>query len=245
MSTASWSLLVFDRFSAGSPSTAPRSTRGLFRDGPCCPDPAERLGVAGGDLAGVAPEPPVLPRGDGVSSALCCSRTSVARCPVEVRAAIAALRPIDILAIASAGASTLRPLGICRTAGLALLSADSAADSAVQGRQGSVEAALPTVGSRHAQPGNHGTSLSDPAATLATVSFHKVEHLCQVPLDGSDALLAQTCSAFFNASAGAPPDESWTAGPGSRARTCSLRQNGCRYYAERVDGRGALGLDAR
>ena len=49
--------------------------------------------------------------------------------------------------------------------------------------------------SRHAQPVNHGTSLSDPAATLATVSFHKVEHLCQVPLDGSDALLAQTCSA--------------------------------------------------
>ena len=73
--------------------------------------------------------------------------------------------------------------------------------------------------SRHAQPVNHGTSLSDPAATLATVSFHKVEHLCQVPLDGSDALLAQTCSAFLNASAGAPPDESWTAGPGSRART--------------------------
>ena len=55
--------------------------------------------------------------------------------------------------------------------------------------------------SRHAQPVNHGTSLSDPAATLATVSFHKVEHLCQVPLDGSDALLAQTCSAFLNMSA--------------------------------------------
>ena len=99
--------------------------------------------------------------------------------------------------------------------------------------------------SRHAQPVNHGTSLSDPAATLATVSFHKVEHLCQVPLDGSDALLAQTYSAFLNVSAGAPPDESWTAGPGSRARTCSLRRNGCRYYAERVDGRGALGLDDR
>ena len=99
--------------------------------------------------------------------------------------------------------------------------------------------------SRHAQPVNHGTSLSDPAATLATVSFHKVEHLCQVPLDGSDALLAQTCSAFLNASAGVPPDESWTAGPGSRARTCSLRRNGCRYYAERVDGQGALRLDAR
>ena len=82
--------------------------------------------------------------------------------------------------------------------------------------------------SRHAQPVNHGTSLSDPAATLATVSFHKVEHLCQVPLDGSDALLAQTCSAFLNMSAGAPPDESWTAGPESRARTCSLRRNGCR-----------------
>jgi hypothetical protein len=81
--------------------------------------------------------------------------------------------------------------------------------------------------SRHAQPVNHGTSLSDPAATLATVSFHKVEHLCQVPLDGSDALLAQTCSAFLNMSAGAPPDESWTAGPESRARTCSLRRNGC------------------
>ena len=79
-----------------------------------------------------------------------------------------------------------------------------------------------------AQPVNHGTSLSDPAATLATVSFHKVEHLCQVPLDGSDALLAQTYSAFLNVSAGAPPDESWTAGPGSRARTCSLRRNGCR-----------------
>ena len=79
--------------------------------------------------------------------------------------------------------------------------------------------------SRHAQPVNHGTSLSDPAATLATVSFHKVEHLCQVPLDGSDALLAQTCSAFLNMSAGAPPDGSWTAGPESRARTCSLRRN--------------------
>jgi hypothetical protein len=43
--------------------------------------------------------------------------------------------------------------------------------------------------SRHAQPVNHGTSLSDPAATLATVSFHKVEHLCQRLLNGSDALL--------------------------------------------------------
>ena len=67
---------------------------------------------------------------------------------------------------------------------------------------------IPSVGarwgrcpaSRHAQPVNHGTSLSVPVATLATVSFHKVEHLCQVPLDGSDALLAQTYSAFLNMS---------------------------------------------
>ena len=65
-----------------------------------------------------------------------------------------------------------------------------------------MEAALPTVGSRHAQPGNHGTSLSDPAAALANESSHMVEHLYQVPPDGSDALLAQTCSAFFNMSAG-------------------------------------------
>ena len=76
-------------------------------------------------------------------------------------------------------------------------SADSAADSAVLGRQGSMEAALPTVGSRHAQPGNHGTSLSDPAAALANESSHMVEHLYQVPPDGSDALLAQTCSASW------------------------------------------------
>ena len=59
-----------------------------------------------------------------------------------------------------------------------------------------MEAALPPVGSRHAQPVNHGTSLSDPAATLATACFHKVEHLCERLLDGSDALLAQMCSAF-------------------------------------------------
>ena len=59
-----------------------------------------------------------------------------------------------------------------------------------------MEAALAPVGSRHAQPVNHGTSLSDPAATLATACFHKVEHLCERLLDGSDALLAQTCSAF-------------------------------------------------
>ena len=31
--------------------------------------------------------------------------------------------------------------------------------------------------SRHAQTVNHGTTLSNPAASLATVSFHKVEHL--------------------------------------------------------------------
>ena len=86
--------------------------------------------------------------------------------------------------------------------------------------------ALAPVGSRHAQPVNHGTSLSDPAATLATVSFHKVEHLCQVPLDGSDALLAQTCSASWRHEVGPPTDEGWTAGPGSGARTCSLRRNG-------------------
>ena len=52
------------------------------------------------------------------------------------------------------------------------------------------------VGSRHAQPVNHGTSLSDPAATLATACFHKVEHLCERLLDGSDALLAQTLLSF-------------------------------------------------
>jgi hypothetical protein len=31
--------------------------------------------------------------------------------------------------------------------------------------------------SRHAQTANHGTTLSNPAGSLATVSFHKVEHL--------------------------------------------------------------------
>ena len=108
-----------------------------------------------------------------------------------------------------------------------------------------MEAALPTVGSRHAQPGNHGTSLSDPAAALANESSHMVEHLYQVPPDGSDALLAQTCSAFFNSSDGSPTDEGWTAGPGSRARACSLRRNGCGWTLGRVDGQGALRLDAR
>ena len=89
------------------------------------------------------------------------------------------------------------------------------------GRRGSMEAALAPVGSRHAQPGNHGTSLSDPrwqTAALANESSHMVGHLYQVPPDGSDALLAQTCSAFFNSSDGSPTDEGWTSGPGSRAR---------------------------
>ena len=71
-------------------------------------------------------------------------------------------------------------------------------------------------------------SLPDPAAALANESSHMVEHLYQVPPDGSDALLAQTCSAFPRHESSAPPDESRTSEPGSHARPWSLRRNGCR-----------------
>ena len=52
---------------------------------------------------------------------------------------------------------------------------------------------------------------------------------------------------FGATSAKAPTDEGWTAGPesGARAGTCSLRRNGCGCSGDRVDGRGALGLDDR
>ena len=55
-------------------------------------------------------------------------------------------------------------------------SAAPKSDPIIVGRRASMEAALWPVGHRHAQPENHGTSLSAAAATLATTSFHMVEH---------------------------------------------------------------------
>ena len=60
-------------------------------------------------------------------------------------------------------------------------------DSVIIGRRGSMEAALWFEATRHVQPENHGTSLSATAATPAVTSFHMVDHLWKVPLDGSDA----------------------------------------------------------
>ena len=50
-------------------------------------------------------------------------------------------------------------------------------NSGIGGRRRSMEVALPTVGSRPVQPEKCATSLPAPAATLATASFHMVEHL--------------------------------------------------------------------
>ena len=45
-----------------------------------------------------------------------------------------------------------------------------------------------------AQPVNHGVSLSAAAAALACKSFHMTEHTYKGPLDGPEALLAQSRS---------------------------------------------------